>query len=417
MSMLAKLPFAQKINAALSSKTTDCDHEHTTSKDSNNVENFYDDLASDYHLIFNDWNATVKRQGDVLDTIIKQNQILKQDQSKTTILDCACGIGTQAIGLALMGYKVYATDLSINSVKRAKHEAHHTFKLSSKQIQFSVANFCNLDKLTQQQFDNFDNGNTNSNDADDDNMIGNTVNITQNIENIENIENTESKKQSEQNDQSTIKDNNSDAATKDNLNEKPLMFDIIIACDNALPHLLYNNDIMKALTSMKRKLNKNGMILISTRDYDQVLDSKPLKSGDLPRKYLRTMKNNLKLQQIVFQTWDWSKCGQYYRVNHYIMIEKKESILSKQVDKENDEIETKINYKDNGNNSKIEFNAPDASLVKEWDVRHRQTVYYAIRKNILLDLMKKTGFKSSICLHPSKTGLYYQPIFIAWKKE
>ena len=39
------------------------------------------------------------------------------------MLDCACGIGTQAIGLALRGHDVLATDLSPASVERAAREA------------------------------------------------------------------------------------------------------------------------------------------------------------------------------------------------------------------------------------------------------------------------------------------------------
>jgi glycine/sarcosine N-methyltransferase len=40
-----------------------------------------------------------------------------------TILDATCGIGTHAIGLALRGYEVTATDLSPASVERAGREA------------------------------------------------------------------------------------------------------------------------------------------------------------------------------------------------------------------------------------------------------------------------------------------------------
>ena len=39
------------------------------------------------------------------------------------VLDCSCGIGTQAIGLALRGHDVLATDLSPGAVERAAREA------------------------------------------------------------------------------------------------------------------------------------------------------------------------------------------------------------------------------------------------------------------------------------------------------
>lgn len=39
------------------------------------------------------------------------------------MLDCSCGIGTQAIGLALRGHHVTGTDLSSRAAARAAHEA------------------------------------------------------------------------------------------------------------------------------------------------------------------------------------------------------------------------------------------------------------------------------------------------------
>ena len=41
----------------------------------------------------------------------------------TSILDCACGIGTQAIGLALLGYDVTASDISDGEIAEAKARA------------------------------------------------------------------------------------------------------------------------------------------------------------------------------------------------------------------------------------------------------------------------------------------------------
>src|SRR5215212_10006209 len=39
------------------------------------------------------------------------------------VLDCTCGIGTQALPLAVLGYNVTGTDLSQRSVERARMEA------------------------------------------------------------------------------------------------------------------------------------------------------------------------------------------------------------------------------------------------------------------------------------------------------
>ncbi len=59
------------------------------------VAHFYDELADDYHLIYSDWDASIRRQGDALDALIGQD--------RAAVLDCSCGIGTQAIGLSCAG--------------------------------------------------------------------------------------------------------------------------------------------------------------------------------------------------------------------------------------------------------------------------------------------------------------------------
>lgn len=76
---------------------------------------FYDDLAPDYHLLFPDWSAAIAAQAAVLDRLISP--------SGATVLDCACGIGTQAIGLAARGHRVVACDVSPVAARRCASEA------------------------------------------------------------------------------------------------------------------------------------------------------------------------------------------------------------------------------------------------------------------------------------------------------
>jgi SAM-dependent methyltransferase len=109
------------------------------------VKAFYDDLAVDYHLMFEDWKASVHRQGATLDQFIRKTF----DPVPVTVLDCACGIGTQAIGLALHGYKVHATDLSPSAIERAKVEARN-FGVS---FTTGVADFKSLSKQVAGEFD------------------------------------------------------------------------------------------------------------------------------------------------------------------------------------------------------------------------------------------------------------------------
>lgn len=80
---------------------------------------FYDDLTEDYHLLFADWEESMRRQAAALDRVIQATL----GPTRHSVLDGACGIGTQAVGLALLGYRVHATDLSSTAVARAEREA------------------------------------------------------------------------------------------------------------------------------------------------------------------------------------------------------------------------------------------------------------------------------------------------------
>ncbi|HEY3614682.1 MAG TPA: class I SAM-dependent methyltransferase [Gaiellales bacterium] len=80
---------------------------------------FYDELAADYDALHVDWRASVREQGEALDRLIRA----ELGDAPQRVLDCACGIGTQAIGLALQGHDVLATDLSPGAVARAAEEA------------------------------------------------------------------------------------------------------------------------------------------------------------------------------------------------------------------------------------------------------------------------------------------------------
>jgi SAM-dependent methyltransferase len=109
------------------------------------VQQCYDGLADEYHLMFADWRAEVSKQGEVLDRLIRR----QVGPSASTVLDCACGIGTQAIGLATHGYTVHATDLSPAAVARAAREAA-SFRTA---LTCGVADFRTLDTQMTATFD------------------------------------------------------------------------------------------------------------------------------------------------------------------------------------------------------------------------------------------------------------------------
>ncbi|KAA2258636.1 class I SAM-dependent methyltransferase [Solihabitans fulvus] len=83
------------------------------------IQRFYDQLAATYHLVYADWEASVHRQGQALDQLIRANL----GPGGKAVLDCACGIGTQALGLAELGHTVTGSDLSPVAVARARAEA------------------------------------------------------------------------------------------------------------------------------------------------------------------------------------------------------------------------------------------------------------------------------------------------------
>jgi hypothetical protein len=55
------------------------------------MNDFYDELAPLYHLIFEDWDVSIERQGSDLAAIIRAEW-----PGHRTVLDVSCGIGTQA---------------------------------------------------------------------------------------------------------------------------------------------------------------------------------------------------------------------------------------------------------------------------------------------------------------------------------
>lgn len=83
------------------------------------VTEFYDALAPRYHLIYEDWSASIERQGAALDSVIRS---VGGDRHRS-VLDVACGIGTQSLGLAARGYDVTASDISPRAIERARTEA------------------------------------------------------------------------------------------------------------------------------------------------------------------------------------------------------------------------------------------------------------------------------------------------------
>jgi SAM-dependent methyltransferase len=111
----------------------------------NNAVEFYDPLAEVYHLIFEDWDASIARQAKVVDRLMRGTL----GDKPLRVLDCACGIGTQAIGLAQRGHLVTGSDLSAPAIERARSESERR----GLAIAYFVSDMTELKEVAESEFD------------------------------------------------------------------------------------------------------------------------------------------------------------------------------------------------------------------------------------------------------------------------
>ena len=109
------------------------------------IQTFYDNLASQYDKLFQDWSATTREQAAILHKLFLENGF----DTSASVLDCACGIGTQAIGLAAMGYAVTGSDISDGELTEAASRAAD----SGVSLRLEHADFCALSEVFSEQFD------------------------------------------------------------------------------------------------------------------------------------------------------------------------------------------------------------------------------------------------------------------------
>ena len=109
------------------------------------IQTFYDSMASHYDKLFLDWQSTIHEQAVILDRIFRNNGF----DRGASILDCACGIGTQSIGLAALGYPVTASDISDGELAEAAKRAAENHV----DIRFEHADFCALSDTFRETFD------------------------------------------------------------------------------------------------------------------------------------------------------------------------------------------------------------------------------------------------------------------------
>ena len=249
------------------------------------AEQFYDGLAGDYDLLFDDWWSAAQWHGQVVATVLAAQGVLPPAR----LLDCTCGIGTQALPLTAAGFDVTGTDVSSAAVARARSEA----ATRDLRLPLHVA---------------------------DVRQVRDAV-----------------------------------AGT----------FDVVLSCDNALPHLLTDDDLAAALRSIRACLRDGGLLLASLRDYDAL-------TADRPAGVPITLHGEPGSRHGAGQAWTWSDDGDQVAISLFTLAE------------------------EGGG----------------WRTAAHETTYRALRRDTLTASLHAAGFADVRWLRPDESG-YYQPIVLA----
>ena len=244
------------------------------------LKQFYADFAPLYHLIYPDWEESIARQASMLDSVIRETW----GDGVSSVLDVSCGIGTQSLGLAKLGYQVTASDLSPDEVERAKREAEERGFV----ISFSAADM------------------------------------------------------------------------RGAFRHHARTFDVVLSCDNAVPHLLRDEDILTAFQQMYRCVRPGGGCIISVRDYE---------NEDLSKRQVKPygLREENGTRWVLFQVWE--PRGQLYDFTLYFVADRGGS---------------------------------------ECQTRALRSTYYAVGIPKLMDFMNQAGFEDVKRLD----GRFFQPIVI-----
>jgi len=248
-------------------------------------EEFYDALAAEYHLLFPDWWAAAQWHGEVISHVLADRGV----RPPARLLDCTCGVGTQALPLAARGHRTTGTDLSRRAIGRARREA---------EVRDITVTLCRADVRE----------------------VRAAVTGT---------------------------------------------FDAVISCDNSLPHLLTDEDLLLAARNTPDKLRPGGLFLGSIRDYDRALSERP--NATVP-----SVVDEPEGRRIYFQAWDWADDGRTYTVHLFLVGES------------------------------------DGA----WETHHHETRYRAVLRDELTEILREAGFREVAWLVPEESG-YYQPIVTA----
>lgn len=110
----------------------------------NNTNSYYDAIAEYYPFFYKDWEKQLEREGLSLRSIFRKKGIEQ-------VLVTPCGVGTQAIPLAELGYQVVAVDSSEGMLRKAQETAAKHGVLDK--IRFERAGFHELSQSIGAPFD------------------------------------------------------------------------------------------------------------------------------------------------------------------------------------------------------------------------------------------------------------------------
>jgi SAM-dependent methyltransferase len=193
---------------------------------------FYDELAPYYHLLYGNWELAINDQGAALAALLREWGI----GPGASVLDAACGIGTQTLGLLESGYRVTASDISPGAIARLKSE------------------------MSQRE------------------LVAEAL-----VDDIRILKCTTS---------------GSMAA--------------VLACDNSIPHLLSDAEILEAFRSCFRCLRPGGVAIFSVRDYENI----ERKTPDVQPYGLRYDRGS---RFLAVQVWEWD--ADQYDLRMYLTSE------------------------------------------------------------------------------------------------
>ena len=109
------------------------------------ARDFYDALAAQYDKFYLDWDSAVREEAAFIRGVFEREGL----GPSARVLDCACGVGTQAVGLAALGYEVTASDISGGELAEAEKRAADR----GVAIRFRQADFRALEDVFAESFD------------------------------------------------------------------------------------------------------------------------------------------------------------------------------------------------------------------------------------------------------------------------